>query len=454
MTQRLLSFGWFGTVLTLASLASASEQRETAIVKAVKRAVPSVVNIHTEKPAQEGQAVFNSGKGRRINGMGTGVVVDERGYLVTNYHVVADVDLIRATFDDGSDYEARVVAFDKEHDLALIKVDAEKPLKVVPLGTSSDLMLGETVIAIGNAFGYKSTVTLGIVSALGRDVEVNQTQSYKNLIQTDASINPGNSGGPLLNLDGDVIGVNVAIRAGAQRIGFAIPIDDARRIVARLLSIESLDQQTHGIVTKDVKTSALRQLVVMGAHPDSPAASAGLRAGDIVLKVGELDITDAADLERSLLGRKAGEPVEVLVKRSEKTETVRLALSAQKNGKAALNAQVVQRNNNDDPEMERIWGALGVRIASLPSAQQHLVQPRYRGGMKVLDVRPDSPAARNGIRKGDILVGLSRWETVSTENVSWILNQPLPQGQDALKFFLIRDKDTLFGHLQVAAKQN
>ncbi len=452
MTQRILFCGLSCTLLSLAALAQASEQRETAIVKAVKRAVPSVVNIHTEKPAQEGQTVFSSGKGRRINGMGTGIVVDERGYLITNYHVVADVELIRTTFEDGSDYEAHTVAFDKEHDLALIKVDAGKPLKVVPLGTSSDLMLGETVIAIGNAFGYKSTVTLGIISALGRDVDVNETQSYKNLIQTDASINPGNSGGPLLNLDGDVIGVNVAIRAGAQRIGFAIPIDDARKIVARLMSIENLDQNTHGIISKDVKTASQRHLIVMGSQPDSPAASAGLKPGDIVLKVGELSVTDAVDLERALLGRKTGESVDITVRRADKTEKLALSLVAQRIGKSSLNAQVVSRANNDDPETDKIWSSLGIRVASLPSAQQHLVAPRYRGGMKVLDVRPDSPAARNGIRKGDILVGLSKWETISSENVTWILNQPTTGGQDALKFYLIRGSETLYGHLQVASK--
>jgi len=440
-------------MVMLAGIAAASEQRETAIVKAVKRAVPSVVNIHTEKPAQEGQTVFSSGKGRRINGMGTGIVVDERGYIVTNYHVVAEVELIRATFDDGSDYEARTVSFDKEHDLAVIKVEASKALKVVPLGTSSDLMLGESVIAIGNAFGYKSTVTLGIVSAMGRDVEVNETQSYKNLIQTDASINPGNSGGPLLNLDGDVIGVNVAIRAGAQRIGFAIPIDDARRIIARLISVENLDQQTHGLVTRDIKSATQRHLVVMGAHPDSPAVSAGVKPGDIVLKVGEQDIGDGVDLERALLGRKSGEPVEVLVRRADKTEKLSLALVAQHTGKAALSMQVVPRANNDEPEADRVWSMLGMKITSLPSAQQSLVGKRYRGGMKVLDVRTDSPAARNGIRKGDILVGLSKWETVSNENVTWILNQSLPTGQDSLKFYLIRGSETLYGHLQVAGKQ-
>ena len=147
--------------------------------------------------------------------MGTGIIIDERGYIVTNQHVIAGVDSLRVTLYDGSTFTAEPISYDVKHDLAIIKIEASRPLPVIPLGTSSDLRLGESVIAIGNAFGYEHTVTAGIISSLSRDVEVNEHQSYKNLLQTDASINPGNSGGPLLNLDGEVIGINVAIRAGA-----------------------------------------------------------------------------------------------------------------------------------------------------------------------------------------------------------------------------------------------
>ncbi len=149
--------------------------------------------------------------------MGTGIIIDERGYIVTNHHVVNGVDKVSVTLDSGSTYSAVVISEDPVRDLAVLKIQASVPLTVMPLGTSSDLMLGETVFAIGNAFGYESTITVGIVSALHRDVEVNDTQSYKNLIQTDAAINPGNSGGPLINLNGEVVGINVAIRAGTRR---------------------------------------------------------------------------------------------------------------------------------------------------------------------------------------------------------------------------------------------
>ena len=167
--------------------------------------------------------------------MGTGIIIDPRGYIITNQHVVEDVNSLRVRLADGTSLAARVVARDRDADLALLKVDAGASLPVVPLGTASDLMVGETVIAIGNAYGYEHTVSVGVVSAVGRDVALNKEVSYKALIQTDASINPGNSGGPLLNINGELIGVNVAIRAGAQGIGFAIPVDAVIKSAAAMM---------------------------------------------------------------------------------------------------------------------------------------------------------------------------------------------------------------------------
>ena len=231
------------------------DPRDTPLVKAVKKCQDCVVNIHTEKSGVEDTDTrFFTAKPRKVTGMGTGIVVDERGYIVTNYHVIQNVDVITVTLHNGETLLARPVSFDRKQDMAIIQVKASSPLSVMSMGTSTDVQLAEQVFAVGNPFGYGHTVTSGIVSALGRDVEVDETQAYENLIQTDASINPGNSGGPLLNLLGEVIGINVAIRAGAQRIGFAIPIDDARRTVARLLSTERLNRVSHGVYANDVKS--------------------------------------------------------------------------------------------------------------------------------------------------------------------------------------------------------
>ena len=436
-------------ILLAGSAVLSADDRQTPLTRAAARALPSVGNIHTEKTANPQNNVFSSDKGRKINGMGTGVVVDERGYMITNYHVVADVDTIRVEFADKSSYMARKVNADREHDLALIKVDASKPLKVIPHGTSSDLMVCETVIAIGNPFGYEGSATVGYISALGRDVEANETQIYKNLIQTDAAINPGNSGGPLVNIEGEMIGINVAIRAGAQKIGFAIPVDDARKIIERLMSVEQLDRTYHGLIPKNVKSASSRMLLVDGTHPDSPAAAAGLKTGDVILKAGDTDVIDGADWERALLGHPVGHKFEITMRRSDKVEKTTLVLAAYTGGRTALNTEIAVQ---PAPAIDRFWQQLGLKMASLPETQKNLVGPKYRGGMRVNDVRTDGPAAANGIQKGDILVGLDKWETMSSDNINWILGQPNPQaadGQVSLKFFVIRGTETRYGFLPV-----
>jgi serine protease Do len=242
-----------GLFLPALSAATPVHARRTVIVEVVERVKAAVVNIHSERTVRgpgpdETQTVAPSG---RVNGMGTGIIIDSRGYIVTNHHVIEDVSLLRVRLSDGSSHSARVLARDPESDLALLKIDAGRPLPTLPLGTASDLMVGETVIALGNAYGYEHTVTVGVVSAIKRDVTLNKEVSYKSLIQTDASINPGNSGGPLLNINGELVGVNTAIRAGAHGIAFAIPVDSMLRVVADLLSIRKRNGTWHGLVYRD-----------------------------------------------------------------------------------------------------------------------------------------------------------------------------------------------------------
>ncbi|MEX0701233.1 MAG: trypsin-like peptidase domain-containing protein [Planctomycetales bacterium] len=462
MTKRLLEHGLRSALLALlmAAACAAADPRETPLVQAIRRAKACVVNIHSEKTSHDADSLFAGGKGRKVNGMGTGIVVDERGYIVTNHHVVDGVDSLRVTLVDGGTYDARVVSFDRAHDLAIIRIQASRPLEIMPLGTSSDLMLGETVIAVGNAYGYEHTVTAGIVSALGRDVEVNEKQAYKNLIQTDASINPGNSGGPLVNLKGEVVGINVAIRAGAQRIGFAIPIDDARKTIAELISAEQLGQAWHGLAARDVKTPTAQRLVVDRAEPDSPAARAGLVAGDVVLRAGNVPVVDGVDLERALLGVKPGQEVPLQVRRGDATRDLKLTLGRlpNRNGAPSPVETVVARANNDAPAAaesgasQRAWNVLGVRLRAIPPAQRSLVGPKYHGGMQVVEVRGDSSAAQNGIRTGDVLVGLHLWETTSDNDLSYVLDHPELGTFDPLKFYILRGSETLYGHLRVAAK--
>jgi serine protease Do len=361
------------------------EMRRTAIVQAIEATRESVVNIHGQKLVV-GTDDDASADLRRVNGMGTGVIIDGRGYVVTNYHVVEGVRRIEVTLASGKTVAGRLVSHDPRTDLAVLKIDVEEPLQVIRVGTSSDLMIGETVLALGNAFGYEHTVTRGIISALHRNVEVSRTQRYDDLIQTDASINPGNSGGPLLNIAGEMIGVNVAVRAGAQGIGFAIPIDRALAVVTELMSVERVAKTWHGIVARRHDGDA--GVVVEVVHSESPAACCGVRE---------------------------------------------LPLAAARPQKLSLE--------------ERAWQQLGLRVLTVPAVKVQKLQARYRGGLLVSEVRSDGPAAAQGIREGDILVGLHVWETIAPDNISYVLDKVDEENLGPIKFYVLRGRDTLFGHI-------
>ena len=425
-TRGYLLVTTFAALLAFSSFACAEDLRRTAIVRAIETSRDSVVNIHGEKFVSDSS---DDTEDRRVNGMGTGVVIDARGYAVTNFHVVDGVREIEVTLASGRTVAARLISHDRRTDLAVIKIDTIDPLPVIQLGTSDDLLTGETVLALGNAFGYEHTVTRGIISALHRNVDVSPTQRYEDLIQTDASINPGNSGGPLLNINGKMIGINVAVRAGAQGIGFAIPVDSVLRIVTGLLSVERIDHTWHGIVCRTCGTGA----VIESVHRQSPAETIGMRAGDIILRVGDRNVTSQLDIERALLGHKAGEVVAVTVTREGGEENLSLALAKAKQQKVSAS--------------ERSWEQLGLRLAPAVSSTVQQLQPRYHGGLLVQEVRFGSPASDKGIRPGDILVGLHIWETVKPDNVSYILDQIKSDQLETVKFYILRGRDTLFGHL-------
>ena len=427
-----------------------SAERLTPAVLAVRAARPAVVSIQGQKTVSNGvEAASGPDSPRQVNGMGTGTIVDERGYILTNYHVVSDVRRIEITLDDGRGYTAELIAYDAASDLAIIKIPAPKPLHVIRIGTSADLMEGESVIALGNAFGYEQTVTRGIISALGRDVQVSDTQSYDDLIQTDASINPGNSGGPLLNIDGEMIGVNVAVRAGAQGIGFAIPIDQALRVAAKLLSVQRLQGKRHGLVTQASGEPA-GPLRVIQVEDASAAETAGLKSGDEILRIGSLATARPLDLERALLDREAGEAVPVEVRRGEETLILDLALIDKRRHIAPAPIASNSKNGN----AADVWTALGLRLTEEPRSTFDRRSTRYRGGMRIEAVRPNSPASQEGILPGDILVGMHRWETASDQDIQYIISRPNLTDMGKIKFYVLRGQNTLYGHLNVAAKAN
>ena len=417
--------------------------RETPTVLAIRRASPAVVNIHGQKTVRNTAAGFAGGGGpdsfRQVNGMGTGVVIDPRGYVITNHHVVEDVAEIQVTLDNGETTTADLIASRPKNDLALVKVRGGGPLPTIPRGTSRDLMVGETVIAIGNAFGYVHTSTQGIISALHRDVPVNDTQSYEDLIQISAGINPGNSGGPLLNIDGEMVGMNVAVRVGAQQIAFAIPIDQVIDTVAAMIEEHNERRLMTGLKTGE----ALGHGGVRVAHVSagSAAAAEGLHTGDRVIRVGSHTVNDRLDFALALLDCTPGEPLELEIDRE--GQRVALAMKTASHPQASV----------DDPA----WEVLGVRVRSVDAATMRRInarmRTRYNGGLQITTVRPGSTAASQGVEVGDVLLGIHGWQTVTARDLAGILDHPEVKEGSRARFYIVRRDEMLYGHFQLAAEQ-
>jgi serine protease Do len=419
----------------------AKSNRLTPVVKAVQRTRPAVVNIHSQKLNPNAAALPGAtGTASRLSGMGTGVLVDPRGYIVTNHHVIEDVTQLRVTLVDGSTYSAEIVARDPQTDLALLSIKATGSLPVMPMGTSEDLMVGETVIAIGNAFGYEHTTTVGYVSELHRDVKLSEEQSYRNLIQTDAAINPGNSGGPLVNLDGEMIGLNVAIRAGAQNIGFAIPADEVKQILAKLLSTQRLRRTWHGLScrTADLSDRSPARVVVKRVDPASPGEAAGLQVDDRLVAVNQAPLAAAYDLERALLDRSPGERVEVTYLREGVERTARLTVG----GAPARVADAASA----------VWRRMGLRLdetANTAPEVRRISSAQLGGGLKVLEVAKSGPADAAGVKPGDIFVGLDDRETSTLGHLEIMLKQPAANSAGPVKFWLVRAGKLHYGMINV-----
>ncbi len=387
----------------------ATQQAFTTLVKQV---TPSVVNISTISKKKLVQPLFqfspffddffNGSKPqyRRDNSLGSGFVVNQDGYILTNDHVIRDAETIKVKLSNDTVYTGKVVGRDPKTDIAVIKIDSKEPLPVAVLGDSSKLQVGQWAIAIGNPFGLDRTVTVGVVSATGRSNMGIET--YEDFIQTDASINPGNSGGPLLNIHGEVIGINTAIVASGQGIGFAIPINMAKQVVEQLISKGAVSRGWLGVsiqpVSEEIAASfglkkvggALVNEIIGG----SPAAKAGIRQGDIIIAIDGREIKDVSHLQRLVGETPVGKRVEVKVFREGKEIKLPLVIgnsesAAAKQGKAG----------EAPPAM---W--LGMSVEELPR------EMRVSGfsGVIITEVDPEGSAAQAGLRQGDIIVSINR----------------------------------------------
>jgi serine protease Do len=295
--------------------------RRNPIVEAVQKTKGAIVAVKVA-PAKGGK-----------DQVGSGVIIDRRGYIVTNRHVVGAAKSPRVQLHDGQILSAEVLCAEARWDLAVLRIRADKDLDYLPLAPTEDLMVGESVIAVGHPYGYQDTVSVGIISALGREIKMPTGDVLTDLIQTDASINPGNSGGPLLNINGELIGINCALREEAQGIAFAISAATLKSALGKLLSAERVAGVHHGLACKDkvLGETGDRQRVLVSAPLDET-----LRAGDEILAVAEHQVRSAFDVERSLWDARPGQTVHLKVRREGRVLLVALTLAAARHGAGSV----------------------------------------------------------------------------------------------------------------------
>jgi serine protease Do len=386
------------------------------------KAGPAVVNIRTVKTIKGGGPVFRHFQ-RRPRGqenpfddfferffgdemqrefkqpsLGSGFIIDKKGYVVTNNHVIEDADQIKVKLDDDNEFDAEVVGRDPNTDLALLKIKSEEDLPVLKMGDSDALKIGQWVVAIGSPFGLERTVTAGIVSAKGRVIG---SGPYDDFIQTDASINPGNSGGPLLNLNGEVVGINTAIIAAGTGIGFAIPINLAGGIIAQLKSEGEVTRGWLGVAIQDLTGEMAeyyglkdrKGVLVADVFKGDPADEAGIQAKDIILEVNGQIIETSRQLTSMIAGLKVGETAKVEVFRRGKIKTFDIKLAKRDDAKLAS-----RRTSRESEEAES-----GIRVTDMTPELAQRLNIGDTAGVVVVNVESGSKGAQAGVQVGDII---------------------------------------------------
>jgi len=406
-----------GTILLNASFGFAHQEsnRRTPLVRAIEKVGPVVVNINTEEaPPKRRNPFRNFGGGQFGNGifdrflqdlmpnfnqqrrsLGSGVIINSRGYILTNEHVIGKAVRIKVTLIDKREFDAHLVGADRKSDLAVIKIDSKEPLPFVEMGRSDDLMIGETVVAIGNPFGLQHTVTTGIVSALNRSIKAGKNMVYHDFIQVDASINPGNSGGPLLNINGSLIGINTAIYQKAEGIGFAIPIDNAKRIIKDLISYGKVRRGWLGVSVQDMTPELLRYfkldrqrgVLVTKVFSGSPAYRAGIKQGDVILHLDNHEISKKLEYQQRVGSYSVGNAIRFNILREGREKNI------------LLHVKAIPRNEVEDFTLN--W--LGLRIRGINDRTLKQFRLATRKGVVVTQVVKNSASGQIGLIPGDVI---------------------------------------------------
>jgi serine protease Do len=385
---------------------------------------------------------------------GSGFIIDSSGIIVTNNHVVKDAQTISVSLSDGTSYTAKLVGADPKTDLAVLRIDAHRPLPYVDLGSSKNVVPGEWVVAMGNPFGLGGSVTAGIVSALGRDIG---DGPYDSFIQIDAPINEGNSGGPLFDQHGNVIGINTAIltpTGGSVGIGFAIPSDMIKHVVDQLLAHGSVVRGYLGVSAQGISPQLAQVLGLKGADPttdgalvaavsrNSPAYRAGLQAGDVITAVNGSTVTNPTDLARDIANVTPGDDTTITYVRNGASHDVSVAVEIM----PANPDQGFQQDANASPTAPTTGQpGLGLTLAPItPDARSQLNLPSSATGAVITDVQPNSAADQAGIQPGDLLVGIGSTDVNSPDDAAAAINTAKQSGAPAVALRIIRQGQALF----------
>ena len=393
----------------------------TGFASLVEQVKPAVVNIFTTSEVRPRSRQFGRGMDpfgydlfrhffgdiepppQKRNSLGSGFVINPDGYILTNNHVVAGADEIKVKFTGKTEYKAKVVGRDEKYDLALIKIDATEKLPHVPLGDSDTLRVGDWVIAIGSPFGLAHTVTAGIVSAKDRVIGAGP---YDDFIQTDASINPGNSGGPLFNVKGEVVGINTAIHAAGQGIGFAVPVNMAKMFIRDVLTKGRVPRGWLGVGIQELTPELARTLgisttsgvLVSQVFPGSPASKSDIRRGDVIVEYQGKRVEEPSDLTRLVGTTEPGTTVKIKLLRDGKEVTTSATISEQGAESAGGAMPAFKASEELGLEVEQVPEKDAARLGLKPG----------QTGVLVRDVDEDGPAAETGIRPGDVILEVNR----------------------------------------------
>lgn len=403
-------------------------------------AKPGVVNIRTVKNIEGGGRVYRHFFGQPFGGnrdsleeffapffnqrpqtrkessLGSGFIISRDGYIVTNNHVIKDADKVKVILHDKKEYDAKVIGTDPMTDLALIKIKA-KNLTPLEFGSSSDITVGSWVVAIGSPFGLEQTVTAGIVSAKGR---ILGSGPYDDFIQTDASINPGNSGGPLLNMAGEVVGINTAIIRSGQGIGFAIPSDMAVGIIDQLTEQKHVSRGWLGVGIQDVTEQLaeyygikeIKGVYVAKVYEDNPASEAGIQVGDVIIEINKKPVETSRDLSLTIAGHTVGETVRVKLIRDGEKQTIKVKLGKRPDQEPEILAQ------------NQGYDSFGFRFKEMtPDIARRLGYPPGLKGLVVLDIKSNTQAAESVVRHGDLLIEADRKKMTSAGQYARYLEQ-------------------------------